>query len=153
MELAAAPLLPAALAWVLALAVSMAHKALTVSATPRHPSPEVQSTMLMANLLAPAQELVLGPRQVATTAMALAWAQALVTMAVEWAVTRPTTLQVGFLAYSCGSSARYISVLARWLAVPLVSTVMPQMLPWKLEMKLILPSKVLYVDCIAATEC
>ena len=95
MELAVAPLLLAALAWVLALVDNMKHKALTVSAMPRHPSPEVQSTMLMANLLAPAQELVLGPPQVATTAMALAWAQALVTMAV----TRPTTLQVGFFAY------------------------------------------------------
>ena len=100
MELAVAPLLQAPLAWVLALVVSMAHKALTASATPRHPSPEVQSTMLMANPLALAQELVLGPLQVlATTATALAWAQALVTTAVEWAVTRPTTLQVGFLAY------------------------------------------------------
>ena len=99
MELAVAPLLLAALAWVLALADSMVHKALTVSATPRHPSPAMQSTMLMANPLAPAQELVLGPPQVATTAMALAWAQALVTMAVERAVTRPTTLQVGFFAY------------------------------------------------------
>ena len=109
-ELVAAPLSQEAPAWVLALAANMVPRALTPLATPKHPSQEVQSTMLMANLLALAQELVLGPQAVATTATAqalalawaqewaLAWAQALVTTVVEWALTHPTTAQVGLLA-------------------------------------------------------
>lgn len=82
---AVAPQLQGAPAWVLPLAASMVPRAPTPSATPRHPCQEAQSTMLMASLLAQAQEPVLGPPQVlATTATA---------QAQGWALTHPTTAQ------------------------------------------------------------
>lgn len=66
-----------ALAWVLALAASTVHKALTPLATPRPPCQEVQSTMLMGNPLALAQELASAPPQALVTMVTMAMATAL----------------------------------------------------------------------------